>query len=504
MNIFRLHKSILFFLLVAPLSLVANTTSTPSDADAEAEQAELSERKNSALMNVLEEKRFGDLPKLLESRQIRVLLTHNRTDYLVEKGRQTGILYDSLVALEAQLNYQMNKGKPKKRHLPYRIVVIPVSEANLIPYLEAGLGDIAASTIIDTPELRTKVDLTDPYYSEAKEIVVTHKGVSSGAIEDDLSGKTIFVRKSSSAYQSLQSLNSRLTAKGLAPVNIEIADDHFADDELMEMVNANMIPATVTNLFRAKVWSKVFTNLELNQKYTLRDHEHVVWAVRKQSPQLLSFLNRFVSTHKVGTTFGNTLYNHYFANPNFAKNAINADGRQRFGSLVEFFKKYAGQYDFDYLLLMAQGYQESGLNQNAKSHVGAIGVMQVMPATGRELKVGDIHKTDPNIHAGTKYIHLMRDRYFNDPAIDEINRMYFAFAAYNAGPGNVIKMRKLAKKQGLDANIWFDNVELVMLQHIGREPVQYVSNISKYYLAYKLLEREKTASTPTESAPKSN
>jgi membrane-bound lytic murein transglycosylase MltF len=202
----------------------------------------------------------------------------------------------------------------------------------------------------------------------------------------------------------------------------------------------------------------------------------------------------------VGTNYGNQLKRHYFDQSGFAKNAIDTDGRARFGTLSSIFKKYGEQYEFDYLLLMAQGYQESGLNQNARSQVGAIGVMQVMPATGKELHVGNIHQTDPNIHAGTKYIHMMRDKYFNSPEIDPVNQMYFSFAAYNAGPGNVIKMRKLAKKQGFDPDVWFDNVELMMLQHIGREPVQYVSNISKYYLAYKLLDRHKVV-VPQASKP---
>jgi len=125
--------------------------------------------------------------------------------------------------------------------------------------------------------------------------------------------------------------------------------------------------------------------------------------------------------------------------------------------------------------------------------VGAVGVMQVMPQTGAELKVGDIHQTEPNIHAGTKYLDQLMTKYFPDAKFDTQNRALFAFASYNCGPGNVKKMRTLAEKRGLDPNVWFDNVEVVTAEKIGRETTTYVRNIFKYYVAYKLaLEMKET------------
>ena len=137
-------------------------------------------------------------------------------------------------------------------------------------------------------------------------------------------------------------------------------------------------------------------------------------------------------------------------------------------------------------MLAAQGYQESLLNQNAKSQVGAIGVMQVMPKTGASLKVGDIRKAEPNIHAGAKYMDQLMTRYFQDAKFDEQNRTLFAFASYNAGPGNISKMRREAEKRGLDPDKWFNNVEVVTAEKIGIETTTYVRNIYKYYVAYKL------------------
>jgi membrane-bound lytic murein transglycosylase MltF len=154
--------------------------------------------------------------------------------------------------------------------------------------------------------------------------------------------------------------------------------------------------------------------------------------------------------------------------------------------MIALFHKYGRQYAFDPLMLAAQGYQESQLNQNARSHVGAIGVMQIMPATGAELKVGDIRVTEPNIHAGAKYMDRLMTKYFLDATFAEDNRPLFALASYNAGPGNISRMRKLAAKHGLDPNKWFNNVEIVTAEKIGMETTTYVRNIYKYYIAYKL------------------
>ena len=151
------------------------------------------------------------------------------------------------------------------------------------------------------------------------------------------------------------------------------------------------------------------------------------------------------------------------------------------------FKKYGAQYDIDYLLMAAQGYQESTLDHSVKSPVGAIGVMQVMPPTGKELKVGDITELEPNIHAGVKYMRFMMDQYFKDEPMDNLNKTLMTFAAYNAGPGRLRQLRREAGQRGLDPNVWFGNVERVASERIGRETVTYVSNIYKYYITYKLL-----------------
>jgi membrane-bound lytic murein transglycosylase MltF len=145
----------------------------------------------------------------------------------------------------------------------------------------------------------------------------------------------------------------------------------------------------------------------------------------------------------------------------------------------------------DYLLLMAQGYQESELKQEARSPVGAIGIMQVMPATGQSMRVGDITQIEPNVHAGVKFLRAMMNEYYAKEPMDPFNKGLFTFAAYNAGPGRIRQLRRLAVERGLDPNIWFNNVELMAAEKIGRETVTYVANIYKYYLAYQMIEEQR-------------
>jgi len=194
----------------------------------------------------------------------------------------------------------------------------------------------------------------------------------------------------------------------------------------------------------------------------------------------------------MGTVTGNVIFKCNLQNTRWAKDATYGEDMKSLVELTNYFKKYAAQYDFDWLLLIAQGYQESGLNQKIRSRVGAVGVMQVMPTTAKDKNVGipDIHKVEPNIHAGVKYLRFLVNQYFDEPGIDKFNRHLFAFAAYNAGPNRISRLRTEAAAKGLDPNKWFNNVELVVAEDVGRETVQYVSNIFKYYVAYKLtLER---------------
>jgi len=324
--------------------------------------------------------------------------------------------------------------------------------------------------------------------SHAKQIVVT--GPTSPTISslDDLSGKQIFVNPLTVYSQSLQDLNKSLAGKGKKSVLVRPADTNLSDEDLLEMVNAGIIPATVTLNLRAVFWAKVYDKLRLCSACVLSDDEQLAWVMRKDSPKFNRLVDEFVATHREGTSFGNTLLRRYLQNTNWVKNATADSEMKKFQLYVDFFKKYAAEYDFDYLMLVALSYQESGLNQDRRNPTGALGIMQVIPkyAAASPIDIPNVDTAEPNIHAGTKMLRVIADTYFKDDNLDPLNKTLLTFASYNAGPTRIADLRKKAAREGLSPNLWFGNVELVVAKEIGQQTVRYVSNIYKYYVAYKL------------------
>ena len=228
--------------------------------------------------------------------------------------------------------------------------------------------------------------------------------------------------------------------------------------------------------------------IKVREDLVLRDEAYTGWAIRKNSPQLVAALEDFYKNFVKKQ--GVVEYRFAEFNKRIKQISNNTDTAEwkRFEDTLDLFEKYGAKYGFDPLMLAAQGFQESQLDQNAKSHAGAIGVMQIMPATGAHLKVGDIRVMEHNIHAGAKYMDQLMTHYFPDAKFSEEVRPLFAFASYNAGPGNIARMRKEAAARGLDPDKWFNNVEVVTAEKIGIETPTYVRNIYKYYAAYKLQE----------------
>jgi membrane-bound lytic murein transglycosylase MltF len=428
---------------------------------------------------------LGDLEGMADRRLIRVLTVYSKTLYFIDHGQPRGTAYDQGKLLEEALNKTLAKG-----HIKVNVVFIPVSRAELLPALVEGKGDIVMADLTVTPERLAQVDFTEPWIAGINEIVVTSPdGPPIGAV-DDLSGKEVFVRQSSSYYQSLLKLNERLSADGKAPVTLTPAPEELEDEDLLEMANAELVKILVVDNHKAWFWQRVFPRLKLYPEAALRTGGEIAWAIRKNSPKLQAALDDFLDANGKDSLNARMIFRRYLLNTQYVRGASAEASRARFRSLVAMFRKYGAQYNLDWMLMAAQGYQESRLDQNAKSHVGAVGVMQVMPATGKELNVGDIRKIDPNIHAGVKYIRFMIDRYFAGEEMDDLNKGLFAFAAYNAGPGRVRQLRRQAAARGLNPNVWFDNVERIAAERIGRETVTYVSNIYKYYVTYLLIQGE--------------
>jgi membrane-bound lytic murein transglycosylase MltF len=220
----------------------------------------------------------------------------------------------------------------------------------------------------------------------------------------------------------------------------------------------------------------------------LRSGAKVGWAVRPSNPKLLDALNVYIAKVSSGSARNRRdTATSYFKQAKRMYSATSPNEMKKFDATLAFFQKYGQQYGFDGLMLVAQGYQESQLDQSTRSPVGAVGLMQLMPATGREMGVGSITVAEANVHAGSKYMRFLIDHYLKDATFDEQNRTLFAFACYNAGPNRIAQLRQEAKANGLDENVWFDNVERVAAHRIGQETVRYVRNIYKYYIGYKLL-----------------
>jgi membrane-bound lytic murein transglycosylase MltF len=433
---------------------------------------------------------------MVRQRQVRALVVYSKTLYFVDRGTQRGLSYSALKEFENYLNRRI---KPRSKQLRMHLVFVPVSRDQLLPALLDGRGDIAVANLTVTPEREEVVDFSDPVYENATEIVVTSKDAPPMTSTQDLSGREVYVRKSSSYCASLGKLNETLAAAGKPMAELRLVDEHLEDEDLLEMVNAGLIDTIVVDDHKAQFWARIFPDIRLHPDVQLRSHGRIAWAVRKDNPRFKALVNQFVRGHKAGTKFGNLLLTQYLKSTAWAKRALSERDLARFRRTVDVFRKYGERYGFDYLMLVAQGYQESGLDQSVVSPVGAVGIMQVMPSTAAQMKVGDIHKLDANVHAGTKYMRLMLDEYFSDEEIDPLNRALFTCAAYNAGPGKVAQLRRDAARAGLDPNRWFNNVERMAARRIGRETVQYVSNISKYYLAYKLVaEQEERRATAIE------
>jgi len=444
----------------------------------------------------------GDFDGMKKRRIIRALVPYSKTFYYVEQGRQRGLSYDIFQALETDLN---KKVKSKNKNIKMHVIYLPVGRDEIVSRLVDGWGDVIFADLTITPERQKIVDFSDPMYSGIKEIVVSGPAAPRIASLDDLSGKELFIRKNTSYYEHVLELNQKLAAVGKAPVKVREAPEELEAEDILEMVNSGLIGATVVDRYKAVMWSRVFKKLELHNDVLLHDGADNAFMIRKDSPQLKAVLDDFVKRYGQETSFGKSIVNRYVKDPKFVKNALGDDERKRFGSTVDLFRKYGDKYDVDYLLMMAQGFQESGLDQNAKSAVGAIGVMQIMPATGKDLKVGDITKLEPNINGGVKYVRFMIDEFYKDEPMTQLNKGLFAFASYNAGPGRVAQLRREAAKRGLDPNRWFNNVELVAADRIGSETVNYVSNIYKYYTAYKLLvaqDEERRKARESVSAPR--
>ncbi len=426
--------------------------------------------------------RFGDLDAMVELGEIRVLTTITLGSYFIDRGRQRGTVFELSRILET---FVRDKFGRKARTL--KVTIIPVRRDQLIPSLIAGHGDVAFANLTVTPERSKVVDFSVPFTSKVRELLVTGPSAPVISVKADLAGKEIVVPQASSYFESITRANEQFVKDGLKPIRITATDPRLEAEDILEMMSAGLLPMTVVDDHRVLVWSKVFKNLVVHEDIVFRKNAEIALAMRKESPLLKELLDDFVHENRIGTLITNILVKRYGKNTGWAKPALERKPFRRLEQLAGLFRMYGARYDIDWLLLASFAFQESGFDQSVRSPVGAIGVMQVMPATAadRAIAIENIEEVENNVHAGSKYLNLLREHYFSDEAIDPTERMLFTMAGYNAGPNRINRLRRVAEQRGLDPNIWFNNVELVVAAQVGQEPVRYVGNIYRYYIAYK-------------------
>jgi len=429
---------------------------------------------------------FGDLDSMIARRYIRVLVPYSKTYYYVEGMKRYGLAYELLNLFEKELNRQLDFNPSK-----VRVIFIPVSREHILPLLTSGHADMIASGYTITPEREKLIDFSSPTVTGIKDIVVGGPSAPPITSIADLAGQHIYVRENSSYQQSLTRLNDSFRRAGLKPLHIEFIGPYLEAEDILEMVNAGLIPFTIISEDLGTLWSSVYDKLKVYTEIAIDSNVSYGWAFRKNSPKLKAAVNKFIPSIRKGSMVGNMLYDKWLKNKERLRNAQSKEALADLNHFRALFEKYGAAYSLDWLLLSAQAFQESQLKQETVSHAGAVGLMQVLPSTAANppINISEIKRSaDNNVHAGVKYMRYLIDYYFAGEQMDPLNRQLFALAAYNCGPGNVRKLRREATEKGMNPNEWFNSVEILAAHHIGVEPVQYVSNIYKYYRAYQALQ----------------
>ncbi len=426
----------------------------------------------------------GTYVQMLERGEIRMGVPYDRTIYINDKGVGRGISIELASGLAGWLNKaqtQQLKGRPLS------VKIIPLPRDQLLKNLGDGNVDVVLGDLALYPALPNTKDFI---INEAKqtnmEVLVT--GPASPIINspNDLSGQTVYGAKNTNFHLTLSDLNKTIRAAGKKPVNLISPVGTLDGEDLLEMVNDGLIPFVIISDWKAQIWKSIYTKIVIHNDIATNDKGWIGWAVRSSNQDLNNALLAFYKSDSFTQALESFRHKDYQAHLKGLKDPTEKNAWQRFLSMRPLFEQYGTQYHLNPLVIAALGFQETLLNQSAVSKVGAIGVMQLMPATGNSLKVGDIHQLGPNIHAGAAYMDQLMRKYFPGIQFDGDNRSLFAVASYNMGPNNVAKARELATTLGFDPNEWFSNVEFMMAEQAGLEPMIYVRNAYKYLISYQL------------------
>lgn len=425
----------------------------------------------------LGDKEYNDLDDIVNARYFRVLTTRSSFDYYIYQGKHHGYQYE----LMKEFTKGLNKKFVKKGELHIQFELIPVDYDQLIPMLLAGKGDVIAANLTIKPSREERVAFSRPL-REVRELLVTRKELKN----KNPYQKKIAVRKSSSYYQSIRNWNIKHKEKFFL---LDDVNEDLAPEDILDLLSKKKFDYTVVDSNIYEVASKVYPNLVLSETQPFKaKKEHIALAVRKDSKELLKALNEFVPRVKKGSFLGNVINQKYFNDSLYVANQ-NMDNT-KISPYDNLLKKYGKKYDWDWKLLASLAFQESRFNASIVNRWGAIGLFQIKQATANEpyvniKRIRGKSNVENNVHAGVKYLSWLRDTFFKD--LPRQKQIRLALAAYNAGPGRLKKARRLAKKMGLNPNIWFRNVELALVKMRKIEPVNYVSEINKRYVGYTLL-----------------
>ena len=435
-----------------------------------------------------------DLATIKESGVLRAVTQYSSISYFLYRGQTMGFEFELLENLAEYLGLELQ-------------VIVAKSAIEMVSLLHQGEADLMAFGLTITNDRKQFVSFTDNLYL-SHQVLVQRKPenwrkmklheIQQALISDnvELIDKTVSVRANTSYMHRLNNLMEELGDV----IYIDTMPNNYKTERLIEMVVDGKIEYTVADYNIASINASYYPELDINVPMSFS--QRIGWALSKDTPELLSALNKWLVVIKSKRDF-NVIYERYFENKKDFRKRVGDDYYSMESGMVskydDLIKKYAAKMDWDWRLVSALVYQESQFNPQAKSWAGAQGLMQLMPATAKELGVTDRTNPEDNIKGGTKYLKEMWENWDDIP--DSTQRIKFAMASYNCGYYHVRDAMRLAEADQLEYKYWDDQIEKYILKlsdpeffnnpvvHYGyvrgMEPFTYVSEIFERYEHYK-------------------
>lgn len=417
-----------------------------------------------------------DLAEIRHSGVLRVLVNQSRNSSGEIKGEAIGVENVRLRAFERYLNRDGSKR-------PIRLKLIPRAKDQLLAALQRGDGDLVApGELLEASGMR-QVGRSRAVVADVPLVLVTRQGANRLQRLEQLSGRSVALPAGSAAGLALNALNRQLIGSGKAPVAIEWVDPTLAVEDVLEMVQAGIFPATAVEQTIAERWARVMPKLRVENRLRLAEPSDMHWFMRKEASMLLATADRFLQGYKAPAN-QDAAFERAYRRLYRVQQPLDRTGRQRLEKVRPTLQRHARQQDFDWLNLAALAFKESTLDPAARGASGATGLMQVTPATARAMGVKDFAQLDGNVLASARYLANIRRSFFSSPRLNERERMAFVLAGYNLGPQRVQSMRAEARRRGLNPDQWFFQVERIAMETMGMGVVSYVNSVNKYYLAY--------------------